>query len=191
MEYDAAFGPMGMISSSPTMPPRDPEYVKRLQRALNALGYGPLVVDGLWGPKTQAAMVSFVETLGYQRPITDAEILSEAENRVAQRNAAQDKSTAQADAIKAAKMAAAQNTPLYKNPWVWGAVAAAGLVAYVMYRASEGKAAVAGVEEKKRSPSRSRSSTRCGRTPDMTFDEGSPIELEAPPHGQEVTDAED
>lgn len=38
--------------------------VSWVQRRLNALGYGPLVEDGAWGPQTRAALGRFAQALG-------------------------------------------------------------------------------------------------------------------------------
>ena len=43
-------------------PAADRVDVEALQTLLNARGYGPLIVDGLWGPKTRAALEAFAQS---------------------------------------------------------------------------------------------------------------------------------
>jgi len=40
--------------------------VQQIQRSLNGLGFGPLVVDGVKGPRTDAAIVAFKQSIGFR-----------------------------------------------------------------------------------------------------------------------------
>ena len=40
--------------------------VKTIQQRLNALGFGPLVVDGIFGPRTSAAVIAFKRSIGFR-----------------------------------------------------------------------------------------------------------------------------
>ncbi len=44
--------------------------MRKLQSRLNELGFGPLVVDGLKGPRTNAAIIAFKKSIGFRaRPL--------------------------------------------------------------------------------------------------------------------------
>ena len=40
--------------------------VKTIQQRLNALGFGPLAVDGIFGPRTSAAVIRFKKSIGFR-----------------------------------------------------------------------------------------------------------------------------
>ena len=56
---------------------------RAVQAQLNRLGFGPLVEDGLWGPRTSAALIAFKRSVGlrprdYLGPITWAALMESA-----------------------------------------------------------------------------------------------------------------
>lgn len=40
--------------------------VRTIQERLNALGFGPLAVDGIFGPRTSAAIIAFKKSIGFR-----------------------------------------------------------------------------------------------------------------------------
>jgi uncharacterized protein (TIGR02594 family) len=57
--------------------------IKAAQRRLNELGFGPLVVDGIKGPRTEAAVTAFKRSIGFRAspylgPLTWAALMEDA-----------------------------------------------------------------------------------------------------------------
>lgn len=193
--YDAAFGPMGTLASTPTSPFTADE-VKELQRALNALGYGPLVVDGILGPKTDAAMGAFASATNYV-PSSKSTSANRFELRdLIVRAAANRSGQSQGNLPATGGAAAAAAQPFYKNPWVLGTLALAAVAGYIAWRASgKSTGAVSGHddeperrERRGRKAKRSLGDEKCGRTPMAGFEDGEPVELEAPEYAEKVED---
>lgn len=70
----------------PPLPPQDTR-VAQLQRLLAALGYDPGIADGLWGPKTAAAVHAYQQDAGL--PVGDVvsdELIAHAKNALEQRS---------------------------------------------------------------------------------------------------------
>lgn len=189
---DPAFGPMGSLSLSFS------QTVLEVQQMLNALGYGPIKVDGLYGPETTEALAQFYNRLGRSAPgAVTQDVWMDVRNALPK----------SWEAIKpggalAPKTGSSTSTgetpkePIIKAfPWVTPAVLAGGVVVlsvvgYLWWRSSQGGGLFGApvddededIEEarERRHGRKTRASkpSQCSRTPLVDFDEGKMVEAE-------------
>lgn len=160
--YDPAFGPMGNLST----PISYDKNVENAQRLLNALGFGPLRVDGLLGPETSKSMQAWSATLGqsWGGTITAADV---------QRMQAKLK-TSTATSLVASSTSTGEtlaSPPIKALPWLTptmlaGGVVAVAIIGYLWWRSSQGEGLFAGEDDEK-----------CSRVP-KAFDTGEPVKVE-------------
>ena len=182
-DYDAAFGPMGAV----TLAGLDAESVKTLQRNLNSLGYGPLDVDGIIGPMTTKAAQAFWNERG---PGGEVPFDANLTNTVAKHAKAGGTIGGNVKYEVPAGGSVPVAQPFYKKPaFLFGALALAGVVGYVAWRANG--SSLGGVDaslsaadelatERKKRRTKRDAAEKCGRTPDVDFDDGEEFERDAP-----------
>lgn len=200
MDYqDAAFGKTvaegtgvpsntGSTGSTPT-----PAQVQALQAALNVLGFGPIATNGQQSAELTAALTRYLQTTNLTNPASPLTVdLAAYVVSVAQARAAGTDVTVSVRAAppgikvaggSGARPAAQQSNtggalpePFYKNQKLMLGLAAAGVVAYLMWR-SKGEKAAEPVKTERTdarldgTKSKSRR-TKCDRTPDVDFADG-------------------
>lgn len=140
--------------------------VAEAQRLLNALGFGPLAVDGILGPKTQRALADFYATHRKQSPPavvdkTVLDVLRSAATKAADKAVAVVTTTTNASA------------PPKAFPWtpavLVGGVALLALLGYLWWRSSQGSLGDDGEEES------DDDKKRCRRTPDVVWESGTVV----------------
>lgn len=182
---DPAFGPMGSLALSFS------QTVLEVQQMLNALGYGPIKVDGLYGPETTEALAQFYNRLGRSAPgAVTQDVWQDVRDTLPKSWTAKPVTTALTTGSSTSTGEAPKEPIIKAFPWVTPAVLAGGVVVlsvvgYLWWRSSQGGGLFGApvdddedIEEARERRHGRKPRPSCGRTPLVDFDEGKMVEAE-------------
>ncbi|MDE2022248.1 MAG: peptidoglycan-binding protein [Patescibacteria group bacterium] len=171
-EYDAAFGPnLGSFGAG-----APDETVRQGQALLNALGYGPIAVDGIYGPETGEALAQFYNARKQSSPNgIDSSVLSALVQAAKVAGVTPGSGLAPSGASGSSSLPvtaggqglapAPADVPIWKKPALWVGVGVVSVIGYFLWRSSQ-EEALKGLGEGESEP-------KCGRTPEWSS--GKPI----------------
>ncbi len=171
-QYDAAFGKTAPMGTGGSVPAED---IAKLQRALNVMGFGPIATDGQMSEQLNTTLFKLAQMVpgAFSYSGTVSPDVVQAVLKL-QAGGGQLTPSGSSNVTKSPEAVAAE-LPFYKRPVVMLGAAAAGIIAYVMWRSSSSESKpVAGVETKPRK----RKTEKCGRAPEVDFDDGEEVEVD-------------